>query len=89
MAEVLNANPTIRNASDLPTRRRRTSSTSKKHPLGIFASSIPSSTYLSDPFEAAPVSTGTESDEDDVAEPIDEQEIYGTSSSRVPQLNAR
>lgn len=78
MSEILNANPTIRNASDLPTRRGRTSSASdKKNTLGLFASSIPSSTYLSDPFEPAPASSDSESDDDNAVEPIDEQEIYG------------
>ena len=81
MSEILNANPTIRNASDLPTRRGRTSSaTPKTHTLGLFASSIPSSTYLSDPFEEAIPSSESDSDADDdnLVEPIDEQEIYGT-----------
>ncbi|MCJ1478741.1 hypothetical protein MMC13_007425 [Lambiella insularis] len=80
MAEILNANPTIRNASDLPTRRRRTSSPStQKQSLGLFASSIPSSTYY-DPFEPASTSSESES-EDDVVEPIDEQEIYDLIST--------
>lgn len=78
MSEVLNANPTIRNASDLPTRRRRMSSPSdKQNSLGLFASSIPSSTYLNDPFEPVPASSNSESDDGDTVEPIDEQEIYG------------
>ena len=82
MAEIQNSNPTIRSASDLPTRQQRTSSPSTKNdPLGLFASTIPSSTYLVDPFEPAPI---TDSDsEDDAVEPIDEQEIYGT----VPLLS--
>ena len=79
MAEIQNANPTIRDASDLPTRRRRISPpTTKKHPLGLFASSIPSSTYLVDPFEPARESSESDSD-DEVVEPIDEQEIYGAN----------
>ena len=80
MADILNANPTIRNASDLPTRRRRTSSPkSKKSPLGLFANSIPSLTYLRDPFEAHAYS-GSDSDDENTVEPIDEQEIYGSRS---------
>jgi hypothetical protein len=79
MSEILNANPTIRNASDLPTRRRRTSSTAaQKHPLGLFANSIPSSTYLTDPFESVAAFSNSDSEDDDVVEAIDEQEIYGT-----------
>ncbi|MCJ1403539.1 hypothetical protein MMC11_006762 [Xylographa trunciseda] len=81
MAEIQNANPTIRNASDLPTRRRRTSSPStKKDPLGLFASTIPSSTYLVDPFDAALHTSESDSD-DDTVEPIDEQEIYDLIST--------
>ncbi|MCJ1436132.1 hypothetical protein MMC27_005510 [Xylographa pallens] len=81
MAEIQNSNPTIRNASDLPTRRGRTSSpTTKGQPLGLFASSIPSSTYLVDPFEPAPISSESDSD-DDAVEPIDEQEIYDLIST--------
>ena len=75
MAEILNANPTIRNASDLPTRRGRTSSQVTKKKKSLFASSIPSSTYLSDPFAS---SSDSDSEDDDAVEPIDEQEIYGT-----------
>ncbi|MCJ1284996.1 hypothetical protein MMC26_004333 [Xylographa opegraphella] len=80
MAEIQNSNPTIRNASDLPTRWGRTSSpTTKNDPLSFFASSIPSSSYPVDPFEPAPAS-GADSD-DDVVEPIDEQEIYDLIST--------
>ncbi len=86
MADPLNANPTILNASDLPTRRRRPSSQgSSKNSLGLFRSSVPSAAYLSDPFASAASSSlsSSDSDSDDVdhdddgVEPIDEQEIYG------------
>jgi len=84
MAEILNANPTIRNASDLPTRRGRTLPLSdRKKTLGLFASSIPSLTYLSDPFEPVLASSDSESDDDNAVEPIDEQEIYGKSTASV------
>ena len=75
MSEILNANPTIRNASDLPSRRRHEDSHSQsKAPKGLFASIIPPEAYLPDPFE--PQSPYSEvSDEEE--EPIDEQEIYG------------
>ncbi|MCJ1242820.1 hypothetical protein MMC30_000015 [Trapelia coarctata] len=82
MPGIENANPTIRNASDLPTRRGRTSSQNdKKNTLGLFASSIPSSTYLSDPFEPTTTSSDSESDDENAAEPIDEQEIYDLIST--------
>lgn len=79
MSEILNANPTIRNASDLPTRRQRTSSqSSPKNALGLFSSTIPSLPYLTDPFSAASGSSSDSDSEDhSSAEPIDEQEIYG------------
>ena len=79
MSEILNANPTIRSVSDLPSRRRQSNlpSTSKT-PKGLFASTVPASAYLPDPFSP---STASDSDlseeEDDAVEPIDEQEIYG------------
>ncbi|MCJ1396096.1 hypothetical protein MMC18_008985 [Xylographa bjoerkii] len=82
MAAIQNANPTVRNTSDLPTRRQRASSpTTKKHALGLFASAIPSSTYPVDPFEPAPPSAASDSDDDDAVEPIDEQEIYDLIST--------
>ena len=82
MAEILNANPTIRNATDLPSRRRHNSIKSGDKPLGLFASTIPAAAYLPDPFsptEVPELSDGnSESDpEGDAIEPIDEQEIYG------------
>lgn len=79
MSETLNANPTIRNASDLPTRRQRTvSQSSRQNTLGLFSSTIPSSSYLTDPFSAASGSSSdSDSEEDPSSEPIDEQEIYG------------
>ncbi|MCJ1377558.1 hypothetical protein MMC17_000653 [Xylographa soralifera] len=81
MAEIQNSNPTVRNVADLPTRRGRTSSpTTNIHSLGLFADTIPSSSYLLDPFEPAPTSSGSDSD-DDAVEPIDEQEIYDLIST--------
>ena len=80
MAEVLNANPTIRNASDLPSRTRQDHQSSSKAPKGLFSSTIPPSAYLPDPFSPSSSSDSEISDDDDDAaiEPIDEQEIYGT-----------
>ncbi len=82
MSEILNANPTIRNASDLPSRRRQLSSqTSSKSPLGLFASTVPASAYLPDPFSPATSDPDNSDSEDDSVDPIDEQEIYGIASS--------
>lgn len=76
MAEVLNANPTILSISDLPSRQGRLSkSLSRKGSLGLLSSTIPLSAYTPDPFSTP--STPQDSDEDDLVEPIDEQEIYG------------
>jgi hypothetical protein len=88
MSEVLNANPTIRNASDLPTRRGRFSSPStEKQTLGLFANSIPSSRYPGDPFEEPDASSPSEGDDDNSVEPIDEQEIYGGLPSSIASLD--
>ena len=78
MSETLNANPTIRNASDLPSRRRQpSSSSSTKSSLGLFSSTVPASAYAPDPFAHAGFSDSENSDDNDTVEPIDEQEIYG------------
>ncbi|KAL8823193.1 MAG: hypothetical protein Q9191_006083, partial [Dirinaria sp. TL-2023a] len=79
MSEILNANPTIRNASDLPSRRRQpspSSSSSTKTSLGLFSSTVPASAYAPDPFLSPGSSDSEISDDDDTVEPIDEQEIY-------------
>lgn len=79
MAEILNANPTIRSASDLPSRRREPSKKSKaQRPFGLLSSTIPESAYTPDPFNASSSSENESSDDDEEVEPIDEQEIYGT-----------
>ncbi|KAL9635993.1 MAG: hypothetical protein Q9164_003111 [Protoblastenia rupestris] len=76
MSETLNANPSIRNASDLPSRRRdNNAQPSHKSALGLFSSTIPASAYLPDPFSPSSLSDSEGSD-DDAEEPIDEQEIY-------------
>lgn len=94
MSDGFNANPTIRNASDLPSRRRQTSAhqPSSNASLGLLTSTIPPSAYIPDPFSPSPPSSDEESsDEDaDLVEPIDEQEIYGahslTSSTDLSRL---
>ena len=84
MSEVLNANPTIRNISDLPSRRRQTSPhSSKQHTLGLFASTVPVSAYAPDPFEPSTSSDEEVSDDEHIVEPIDEQEIYGESRALI------
>ncbi|KAL9121165.1 MAG: hypothetical protein Q9187_002280 [Circinaria calcarea] len=80
MSDIQNANPTVRNASDLPTRRPRGSSDIKQNTPRIFANSVPSPAYLSDPFAPANLSSDSESD-DDAVEPIDEQEVYDLIST--------
>ena len=84
MSDGFNANPTIRNASDLPSRQRHTPNhlPSTKAPRGLLTSTIPSSAYIPDPFSPSPsLSDDESSDNDDesadLVEPIDEQEIYG------------
>jgi len=80
MSEILNANPAIRNASDLPSRRRQASPhSSSKTSLGLFSSTVPPSAYAPDPFTLSTSSASENSDDDDAVEPIDEQEIYGRS----------
>lgn len=82
MDDGRNANPTIRDASDLPTRRRRTSSSSpKSSPLGIFSGSIPKPQYLTDSFYDSNPESESDSEDDNTIEPIDEQEIYDLIST--------
>lgn len=76
-ADKDNANPTILNASDLPSRRpnevirpRDDGST------GLFDGLLPSTRYTNDPFET---STSSDDEDSDDAEAIDSQEIYGPS----------
>ncbi|KAK4691217.1 hypothetical protein P7C71_g5733, partial [Lecanoromycetidae sp. Uapishka_2] len=85
MSETLNANPTIRNASDLPSRRRQGDSHSQsKIPQGLFASTVPPSAYLPDPFVPPSSDSELSGDDDDEIEPIDEQEIYGMIPPSFP-----
>lgn len=70
-----NANPTILNASDLPSRRRETSVTKRADGgTGLFDGLVPAYSYLNDPFDRTVSSSDSE---DDAFEEIDEQEIYG------------
>jgi hypothetical protein len=73
-----NANPTILNPSDLPS--RRSEATVKRRDdgsTGLFDNLIPRYNYLNDPFEE---SVSASDSDDDAVESIDEQEIYGAPS---------
>ncbi|CAN9316739.1 unnamed protein product [Alternaria alternata] len=75
-----NANPTILNPSDLPS--RRSESTVKRRDdggTGLFDDLIPRYNYLSDPFDDS--ASASASDTDDAREDIDEQEIYDLIST--------
>ncbi|KAF7195151.1 hypothetical protein HII31_03357 [Pseudocercospora fuligena] len=79
-----NANPTIINPSDLPSRRRSTPSTAK--PRGIFdalAPQYPSLTGTTSPAEILSdlSDSGASDDDDEAREEIDEQEVYDLISS--------
>ncbi|KAI8940382.1 hypothetical protein NX059_004073 [Plenodomus lindquistii] len=75
-----NANPTILNPSDLPSRRlESTGRRQKSGGTGLFDELIPRYSPLSDPFDA-PVSA-SDSEDDDAPEAIDEQEIYDLIST--------
>ncbi|KAF1940228.1 cytoplasmic protein-like protein required for cell viability [Clathrospora elynae] len=74
-----NANPTILNPSDLPSRRRESHVKRRDEGgSGLFDDLVPRCSYLSDPFDA-PVSTSDP--DDDAREDIDEQEIYDLIST--------
>jgi metal-sulfur cluster biosynthetic enzyme len=75
-----NANPTILNPSDLPS--RRSDSTAKRRDdggTGLFDDLIPRYNYLSDPFDDAV--SASDSGSDDARDDIDEQEIYDLIST--------
>lgn len=72
-----NANPTILNPSDLPSRRSDAAGKRQHHPgSGLFDDLIPRYTYLLDPLDH-PVSPADSDSDDTHDDPIDEQEIYG------------
>ncbi|RJE18726.1 hypothetical protein PHISCL_08941 [Aspergillus sclerotialis] len=80
MAEMQNSNPTILNAADLPT-RLRPAATGKPgaYGSGIFTQSL---SNASDFFSTSPLSSSESESEDDLMEePIDEQEIYDLIST--------
>jgi hypothetical protein len=72
-----NANPTILNASDLPSRRREAPVSRRADGgTGLFDDLIPPYNHLNDPLDHAVSSSDSD---DDAVEHIDEQEVYGTS----------
>ncbi|PVI03709.1 hypothetical protein DM02DRAFT_225081 [Periconia macrospinosa] len=74
-----NANPTILNPSDLPSRRRESIGKRRNDSgTGLFDGLIPRYNYLNDPFEQSALSSDSEDEE---FENIDEQEIYDLISS--------
>ncbi len=83
--EALNANPTILNVSDLPTRRRPgpgqgNQDTSPSNQFANFASPVRAAPdlFFDDADVALDNSSSSDSDEDGAArEEIDEQEIFG------------
>lgn len=80
-----NANPTILNPSDLPS--RRSDSTAKRRDdggTGLLDDLTLRYSVLSDPFDDAPVSASDSDDDDYAPEAIDEQEIYGTRTCPLP-----
>ena len=90
MADPQNANPTILNAADLPTRRRKPSSSGKNDSFtaGIFSvpsssSYLSTSSFLNSAFSDATFSdnSASESSDDDGVEPIDAQEVYDLIST--------
>lgn len=69
-----NANPTILNPSDLPSRRQADVSVARPDgSTGLFDDLILPSAYFHDPLES---SASSDDDSEDLQE-IDEQEIYG------------
>jgi hypothetical protein len=75
---VQNANPTVLNASDLPSRRRESTIKHRKDGgSGLFDSLQPNLIYLYNAFNPPLPASDSEEDDDDSVEDIDEQEIYG------------
>jgi hypothetical protein len=74
-----NANPTVLNVTDLPTRRGRDGVNKKKAPGSEIQELLQmKSRYMINDSDLSDPESELESDEDATVEPIDEQEIYGT-----------
>lgn len=81
-----NANPTILNASDLPSRRPNSVVRPREDGgTGLFDGLLPQSRYMSDPRDSD--SSSSEDEANDV-EAIDAQEIYGTSCQVYEKLHS-
>ena len=87
-ADALNANPTILNVSDLPTRRPQPSTHVHSSPLSSILRTA--GTPFPDPLDTSADTTSEEErtrgsseqdEDDDMIEEIDEQEIFGKSLS--------
>ncbi|KAI1657648.1 hypothetical protein F4813DRAFT_71162 [Daldinia decipiens] len=76
-----NANPTILNTSQLPTRQRKKGRRVQRNGVAKISNVMRKPQYLSDPFYDISWSDGTESDDEFTAEPIDEQEVYDLIST--------
>lgn len=81
-----NANPTILNPSDLPSRRPGSGVKRREDGgTGLFDHLIPEYSYLNDPFE----NSYSSSDSDDGSvEDIDEQEVYGTFTVTLSNIQS-
>lgn len=77
-----NANPTILNTSQLPTRQRKKGRKVQRNDVAKISNIMRKPQYLSDPFYDISWSDDTESDDEFTAEPIDEQEVYGKTALR-------
>jgi len=79
-----NANPTILNPSDLPSRRQGDVVQARKDGgTGLFDGLIPAYSYLNDSYSYfndsyETSSSSSDTDESDIVEEIDEQEVYGS-----------
>ncbi|KAI1414923.1 FAM96B protein [Hypoxylon sp. FL1857] len=76
-----NANPTILNITELPTRQRRKGRRVQKTTDSKIAEILRKPQYPSGPFYDVSWSDDTESDDEFTAEPIDEQEVYDLIST--------
>jgi len=86
-SEIQNSNPTILNAADLPTRLRPTAPRkSGVYGAGIFTSVLPPAANPNDPFSSLYSSETSDSEDELMEEPIDEQEIYGNASHLLVSL---
>ncbi|KAI1761815.1 hypothetical protein GGR53DRAFT_454753 [Hypoxylon sp. FL1150] len=76
-----NANPTILNTSQLPTRKGKKGRKVQRSAGSRITDMMRKPQYLSDPFYDISWSDDTESDDEFTAEPIDEQEVYDLIST--------